>query len=65
MGNLKVGQKVVFRGEEVEILEKIKGSKTKQMVYQNGICPVGYKSKPPSYILSNGMRVKGNTLKNK
>ena len=65
MGNLKVGQKIVFRGEEVEILEKIKGSKTNKVVYQNGICPVGIASKPPTYILSNGMRVKGNTLKNK
>lgn len=65
MSKITVGQKITFRGEGVTVLQKISGIKTKSIVYQNGICPVGLKSKPPTYILSNGMRVTGNTLKNK
>ena len=65
MGNIAVGQEFTFRGEKVTVIEKIKGGKTNKPEMQSGILFIGYKSNPPTYILSNGMRVRGSTLKNK
>lgn len=48
--------------EEVEIIEKIKGGKSNKTNYQSGIMFTGYKSKPCTYLLSNGQQVTGQTL---
>lgn len=59
----KVGDEVIFQGENVSILERIKGSKTNKINMQSGVMPTGYKSKPCTYVLSNGSRVRGDKLK--
>ena len=56
----KIGDKALFNGEEVTLVEIHKGAKTNKPVMQSGCVFVGYASKVPSYTLSNGKRVSAN-----
>lgn len=62
-GKFKVGDVVNWNEEKTVIIEIVKGSKTKKQVFQSGILFVGFESKPKKYVLSNGLQVKGKTLK--
>jgi hypothetical protein len=62
MGAYKVGYSTKIKGETVSIIEKIKGGKTNNPNYQSGVLFCGFKSNPCTYLLSNGMRVRGSTL---
>jgi hypothetical protein len=59
---MTIGQEVLFNGEQVTILEVIKGSKTNKPNMQSGMVFTGYASKPCTYLLSNGFRVRGDKL---
>jgi hypothetical protein len=59
-GAFAIGDKVLFGGEEVEIVDKKKGNKTKKPNIQSGI-ETGYN--PCLYTLSNGMVVRGDKLR--
>lgn len=61
-GSYQIGQQVNFGGELVIILDKIKGNKTKKLNKQEGI-ETGFISNPCLYKLSNGLNVRGSTLK--
>lgn len=60
----KVGDKVLYNEMEVEITEKFKGGKTSKVEMFCGFV-TGIKHKPPTYMLSNGMRVRGDKIKKK
>jgi len=62
MFKFKVGQTVNYKGELVEILEAIKGNKSKKPNFQGGIL-TGFKSNPPLYTLSNKQKVRGDKIK--
>ena len=61
-GAYRVGQIVNYKGNEVVILAKQKGGKTTNINTQGGII-TGFKSRPCTYSLSNGLIVRGNKLK--
>jgi len=61
-GAYQVGQMVNYKGDEVVILAKQKGGKTNNINIQGGII-TGFKSRPCTYSLSNGLIVRGDKLK--
>jgi len=61
-GAFEVGEQVLFSNEVVAIIGKQKGNKTASPNRQSGIV-TGNKSKPCTYILSNGCVVRGDKLK--
>lgn len=60
MGKFKVGQEVTYLGEKFIIVQKIKGSSTGR--YKGWMGCGGIYSRPCTYLLSNGSRVRGSTL---
>lgn len=60
-GAYQVGQTVNYKGNSVVILTKQKGSKTTTVNQQGGII-TGFKSRPCTYLLSNGLTVRGDKL---
>lgn len=60
---MNIGDKFIIDSKEVTIVDKRKGGKTKNPNYQSGALFVGFKNKPCTYTLSNGMRLKGSTIK--
>lgn len=63
MAAFKKDQEVLYDNKLVTIIEVIKGKKTNTPIYQSNILQVGFKSTPCSYLLSNGKKVNGTTLK--
>ncbi len=61
-GAYQVGQMVNYKGNEVVILAKQRGGKTTNVNTQGGII-TGFKSRPCTYSLSNGLIVRGDKLK--
>lgn len=57
-----IGDKAIFNGEEVTLVEIHKGAKTNKRVMQSGCVFVGYASGVPSYTLSNGKRVSASNI---
>ena len=62
-GAYQTGQQVIFNNKIVTITDKIKGNKTLTPNKQSGIT-TGFKSNPCLYLLSNGLKVRGDKLKN-
>jgi len=60
-GAYQVGQMVNYKGNEVVILAKQRGGKTTNINTQGGII-TGFKSRPCTYSLSNGLIVRGDKL---
>jgi len=60
-GAYQVGQMVNYKGNEVVILAKQRGCKTTNINTQGGII-TGFKSRPCTYSLSNGLIVRGDKL---
>jgi len=63
MPSYKIGQEILWDGETTMIVEVIKGAKTNNRNMHSGILMTGYKSKHCTYVLSNGLRVYGSTIK--
>ena len=61
-GAYKIGMEILFNKEKVTIVGKEKGGKTTEPVVKGGVVD-GYKSNPCLYILSNGFKVRGTTIK--
>lgn len=61
-GAFTENETVLFNGQQVTIVEKVKGNKTNQVNKQSGIT-TGFKSNPCLYTLSNGIQVRGDKLK--
>ena len=61
-GAYQVGQMVNYKGDRVIVLAKQKGGKTTNINTQGGII-TGFKSRPCTYSLSNGLIVRGDKLK--
>lgn len=59
---MKIGDRFIINGEIVEIVEKHKGAKTNKPNMQSGVMNNGHKSKPCTYTLSNGQRMRGSTI---
>jgi len=59
----KVGDKAICYGEVVTIVEKHKGAKVNKLMTDKAEAYYRIKSKPCTYTLSNGRRVRGDKLK--
>jgi len=61
-GKHKIGDNIIFRGGVLQIVDKRRGSKNGKANYQSGLM-TGIKSNPTTYLLTNGLWVRGDKIK--